>query len=1806
MDMLVKLYSYVTMPHMEANTALCSQCRDYTHSIRKYSCTSHLVYVSLLIIYQVLLTGYGPETLSRFLSSLFFCLSSLLPSPFAFSLLVAFTQVVMADRGLGHAAAAAAAPDAVEVIVHDPAAAPELAAADDLVQFSEAVDEDIEAEARALFEAENIAAAAASEAATAAARVARATLVARSLAALRARARLPPSASPLLRPPGAAARPLLPALFAISAVQHAHEDEDWEGTSVLSGAGSVAEVATVSPVEQVAASGFKLSDFKTTLGLRVTTTVDTFRFLMDRLALALEGQHINGRLFAADGSPFGLCLVESRSYGKASDAVIRADFRANPPARVHPSVEMKIYCAVRDLLADQFMACGSHLDSSDGIIPLLAALHVAHLTVSEQTYRETLQEYHDVRMTPAVPGRDTIATMSATLVILRKRLMGMRPTRDVEPLGQQLAESVSLIPEYSVVTEMWEHERPRFSYEHAVVLEKLLAKELKVNKRAAPSLAPGALLATPDKVAGRDQQGRGRGGRAGSSHSGSTATGGLAPAGPTVPGGPAEAGAARSPPVCWQCGKSGHRYEQCRSAPSEAGRQARELFRQGRDRRGTAKAHIAGAPGAPDAAAAVPALGPTQSEEYAQFQNAQFQNWQSQRLPWHASQAFHAPSPPTPPPGYTMPSAAAGPPGFTMYPSPLQQGSPMGYSATAGFMMPLYPSPQQHGSPMGYSASAPDSRGTMHGPTGAPRANVGRVLVDGSFLCSGVPPVIVPSTRRFTPNLVAPSMADGLFAHVAVVAPLVVSVGAVVADPQVGLVGAGPVVPVVCSVGAVVADPQVSLVGAGPVVPVVCSVGAAPTAPVICSVESTEVQQDVGSYSVVEHGESLRVQVTHSSPGIRGIPLKYVSDQSSSFSFSSLACAGFRLLSVQFLWLLVPIVVAFWHAFCLDLAVEALIFIANDLLSAFITIPPVAWVAISLLLQFFHQSWKPAWSSLRSVCTRAVHGTRQWCSAVWFLVRVHPRLLLRCAGISLCVSLLSSPAFWSMGPSPAFDMGAYLAPSTCSLADAPSPLSPVSLTAWVAHPNNHEFRPFVVLDFQFPAALVVRRFNGSTDDPSSAGSACAATLPATPPMILDSGASLNLFRERSQFSTLESVTNMFVLVADGSRIPIVGVGTVTFDALDKNSRTHRLVLKEVFLVPALSANLLSTNRTAALQRWYFTVGPNGMSVRAGSHCTLQVPFSVADHLAYLQPLRYVGSGGVDPPACACASSTVSSGANIAVAAPDRVQLLHRQLGHVNFHDLSKLHEVADGIPMISGSDYTCEQCLRSKAQKARHPSIVGPRSTAIHELLHADVCGPFRVPSGNHYRYYLIVIDDFSRFSWIFGLSAKSDVAAVLSEHITFLTLHSPQHPVLALRTDNGGEFISTIFQTFLKSTGIRFEPTVPYNPQSNGVAERANRTIISRARCLLGDSGLSAFFWFFAVSHVVWLLNRLPCSSRQGRTPFELYSRARPVLSDLHVWGSRAVHYMAPAHKFVDPGRPCRWLGYHSTDGSAYVLDDTSHTVNRAHETCLHFLPTDPLCRPHTAVTPGSPPPPAGASSSTPPVGAVPSMSPAVPRRSPRLHPVGASVLCALFLTISSLLPFTAARESVSSDAPVSFAFPVVDVARVSSVAYQACFDPLNLATATALNLDNAAPVCFLVPSLDVVPADYWSACRDAVYGAEWENASAVELDGLTGQETWEIVPKPEGVSVMGCKYVYRIKTGPHGEIVKFKARLVCLGCNQKPGRDFDPNQISAPVVGITSLRTMLAVMVNLPNVTFAHWDVTGAFLYGAVEEDLSLMATC
>ncbi len=141
-----------------------------------------------------------------------------------------------------------------------------------------------------------------------------------------------------------------------------------------------------------------------------------------------------------------------------------------------------------------------------------------------------------------------------------------------------------------------------------------------------------------------------------------------------------------------------------------------------------------------------------------------------------------------------------------------------------------------------------------------------------------------------------------------------------------------------------------------------------------------------------------------------------------------------------------------------------------------------------------------------------------------------------------------------------------------------------------------------------------------------------------------------------------------------------------------------------------------------------------------------------------------------------------------------------------------------------------------------------------------------------------------------------------------------------------------------------------------------------------------------------------------------------------------------------LDSGRPCRWLGYFLTDGSAYVLEDASHSISISHGTCLHLLPTDPLFCAQFNTAPSASPLSAVAETLIP-------SSPGI-RRSARPHQLGSFAMCALVFSLSSLVPSSSTLEALDPNG--ASVYPVFCVSDLSSTTYQPHFDTLHLASST------------------------------------------------------------------------------------------------------------------------------------------------------------
>jgi transposase InsO family protein len=181
----------------------------------------------------------------------------------------------------------------------------------------------------------------------------------------------------------------------------------------------------------------------------------------------------------------------------------------------------------------------------------------------------------------------------------------------------------------------------------------------------------------------------------------------------------------------------------------------------------------------------------------------------------------------------------------------------------------------------------------------------------------------------------------------------------------------------------------------------------------------------------------------------------------------------------------------------------------------------------------------------------------------------------------------------------------------------------------------------------------------------------------------------------------------------------------------------------------------------------------------------------------------------------------------------QVLLWHKRLGHLNFETLHQLSRqgAVKGMPRLPRVKHICETCQLGKLARKRFKTRQRITTEPL-ELIHSDVCGPIGDTAITGAMYFITFSDDFSRKTWVYMLKSKDQA------YDRFKTFKSEVENqtgkrIKTLRTDNGGEYTSRKFQELCDEAGIRHEKSQPYTPQSNGLAERKNRTLVETARCL-------------------------------------------------------------------------------------------------------------------------------------------------------------------------------------------------------------------------------------------------------------------------------------------------------------------------------------------------------------------------------------
>lgn len=524
------------------------------------------------------------------------------------------------------------------------------------------------------------------------------------------------------------------------------------------------------------------------------------------------------------------------------------------------------------------------------------------------------------------------------------------------------------------------------------------------------------------------------------------------------------------------------------------------------------------------------------------------------------------------------------------------------------------------------------------------------------------------------------------------------------------------------------------------------------------------------------------------------------------------------------------------------------------------------------------------------------------------------------------------------------------------------------------------------------------------------------------------------------------------------------------------------------------------------------------------------------------------------------------------------ELWHRRFGHLGERNLNSLlsGELVNGMKAMQGEKQLaiCESCVAAK--QTRNPFALRQerRSSRVLELVHSDVCGPVTPVSWSGEKYFVTFIDDWSRFTVVYLIKTKDEVASCFQDYEAQATAKFGCK-ISRLRSDNGGEYIGKAMRSFCRQKGIKMDFTVPYSPEQNGVAERMNRTLVEKARSMLFDSGIDKSFWGEAMETAAYLANRSPtCAIDEKKTPAEIWNGKKPDVSKLKVFGSPAYcHIPKETRKKLDEKS---WKGIFLGYGmNGYrVWNSKERRIVTVRDVIIDENAKMELCEPKQSKT----------TLIRAPCGSI-----ADEGNQEELQSEGGDqndsepedgAETENFDSCDDIMPENESDEADGTDSGGELS----TVTRTRKPpAWQKDYDMTFAGFAFGAmeyvdNLPNTVA--------DLKKRDDWP---------KWQAAIQTELDSLIRNNTWDLVKLPAGRNAVSCKWVFRIKPGNGGEPDKYKARLVARGFSQRYGYDY--TETYSPVARVDTLRTLLAV-ANKERMQIHQMDVQSAFLNGDLAE--------
>ncbi|GJS29013.1 retrovirus-related pol polyprotein from transposon TNT 1-94 [Tanacetum coccineum] len=688
---------------------------------------------------------------------------------------------------------------------------------------------------------------------------------------------------------------------------------------------------------------------------------------------------------------------------------------------------------------------------------------------------------------------------------------------------------------------------------------------------------------------------------------------------------------------------------------------------------------------------------------------------------------------------------------------------------------------------------------------------------------------------------------------------------------------------------------------------------------------------------------------------------------------------------------------------------------------------------------------------------------------------------------------------------------------------------------------------------------------------------------------------------------------------------------------------------------------------SVISRVYYVEGLGHNLFSVGQFCDSDLEVAFRKHTCFVRDIKGTdilkGSRGTNLYTISIDEMMKSSPiCLLSKASKSKSWLWHRRLNHLNFGTINDLarKDLVRGLPRLKfEKDHLCSACQLGKSKKFSHrPKSENTNMEVLHTL-HMDLCGPMRVQSIKGKKYILVIVDDYSRFTWVKFLRSKDETPEFVTNFLKQIQV-GLNKTVRFIRTDNGTEFVNQVMSEYYEGVGIFHQKSVPRTPQQNGVVERRNRTLVEAARTMMIFSKAPMFLWAEAVATACYTQNRSLIHTRHNKTPYELVHDKKPDLTFFRVFGALCYptndsenlgKFQAKADIGIFVGYAPSRKGYRIYNKRTRRLMETIHvTFDEMHQSMAPvrissgpepimmtpgqlksgLAPTDkelemlfqPMFDEHLEQSRVNEPVPSATEINAQVVPPGTSLSTTIAQDAP--SPSASSSTSDIHPPVQHQ---EIAEEPIHEDTPIihDVIHPSPNLVTGDLSSAQSSSGNVNSAEPNQVNyppdhlrrwtkdhpLDNIVgnPSRPVSTRKQLASDALWCCFHTELSKVEpknfkmaviedcWFQAMQDEIHEFDRLEVWELVPRPIYVMVIALKWIYKVKLDEYGDVLKNKARLVAKGYRQEEGIDFEES--FAPVARIEAIRIFIANAAT-KNMIIYQMDVKTAFLNGDLQEEV------